>query len=112
VSEADAIVSVQAWLAFTLTESPCVDEFKLPTLTAGAEEESDPIWTFTLGGTVTLTVWVRLADPFCAVAMLETSSVAHAAATIVRPSPTISRASREPVETQVIFYRRNMHLAL
>jgi hypothetical protein len=104
---AEAIDKVHAWVALTLTESPCVDEFRFPTLTAGASGANDPSWTFTLGGTVRLTVWTTLDEPTWAVAERAMSAVANTAAKSVRPSPTIYRASRNlsKARCRVIFLK-------
>ncbi len=54
---ADAIERTHARVALTVSEMPCVDALGvlLPT-TAVGENETAPTWTFTRGGTVTLTV--------------------------------------------------------
>jgi hypothetical protein len=97
----DPIDSTHACVALTLSESPCVDALMFPTpATERAVVAKAPTWTFTLGGTVTLTMWVRLLDdPYCAAAGREIIAVPITAASSVRRSPTIFRASsyREPL---------------
>lgn len=55
--------STHACVPLTFNDSPCVDGLTLPTLTAEAVGgENDATCTFTRGGTVTVTVWVRLLE--------------------------------------------------
>ena len=105
--------STQPCVALTLSERPCVDELTLPTLMDGLAEAS---CTFTRGGTVTITVWVRLLEePCCASATREIIALAIATASIARRSETIYRASshrENQLSGNVFWVRHNMYLPL
>ena len=115
--ELEAIETTHARVAFTFSVRPCVVGLTLPTLTVEAPAGANAATCiFTRGGTVTETVWVRLLDdPCCAMAGREIIAVPSTAASSVRRSPTIFRASsyREPwLSSGVICMKHNMPLAL
>jgi hypothetical protein len=57
----EPMVSTHACVALTFSDKPCVEEVVLPALAAETGVgESEATWTLTRGGTVTLTVCVRL----------------------------------------------------
>jgi len=70
----EPIESTHVRVALTFSDRPCVDGFTLAALEAEAEVgDNDATCTLTRGGTVTLTVWVRLLeDPCWATAARET----------------------------------------
>jgi hypothetical protein len=96
----EPIESTHACVALTFSDKPCVEEVAFPALTAEMEVgENEATWTFTRGGTVTLTVCVRLLeDPCCATAGREIIALPITIASNEQRSPTIYRASsyREP----------------
>jgi hypothetical protein len=64
--ELEPIESTHVLVALTFSDRPCVDGLTLAALAAEAEVgENDATCTFTRGGTVTLTVWVRLLEDPC-----------------------------------------------
>ena len=96
----EPIESTHAWVALTFRDKPRVEEVAFPALTAEMEVgESGATCIFTRGGTVTLTVCVRLLeDPCCATAAREIIALPITIASKERRSLTIYRASsyREP----------------
>jgi hypothetical protein len=71
----EPIESTHARVALTFSDRPCVDGLTLAALEAEVGE-NDATCTFTRGGTVTLTVWVRLLeDPSWATAAREMSAL-------------------------------------
>lgn len=59
----EPIESTHARVALTFSDRPCVDGLMLAALEAETEVgENDATCTFTRGGTVTVTVWVRLLE--------------------------------------------------
>jgi hypothetical protein len=90
---ADPIERIQVRVALTVRATPRVGSFALLTERSVGAAESAAISTLTLGGTVTVTVWVRLEDACCALAGSEIIVIPNATAISVRRYPTIFRAS-------------------
>jgi hypothetical protein len=64
--ELEPIESTHVLVALTFSDRPCVDGLTIAALAAEAEVgENDATCTFTRGGTVTETVWVRLLEDPC-----------------------------------------------
>src|SRR4030081_291936 len=64
--ELEPIESTHVPVALTFSDRPCVDGLTIAALAAEAEVgENDATCTFTRGGTVTVTVWVRLLEDPC-----------------------------------------------
>lgn len=91
----EPMVSTHACVALTFSDKPCGEGALLPALTAEMEAaENEATCTLTRGGTVTLTVWVRLLeDPRWASAAREISVLPITIASKERRSLTIYRAS-------------------
>src|SRR5207248_335576 len=91
----EAIESVQAWVALMFTASPFIESSREEVLVAlDGTDATAAIWTFTRGGTVTVTVCVRLTEePCCARAGTAMAAVPSASATIAYPSRAIYRVS-------------------
>jgi hypothetical protein len=94
----DPMESTHACVALTFSDNPCAEEMVLPALAAETElGASEATCTFTRGGTVTLTVWVRLLeDPCWATAAREIIALPITIASKDRRSLSIYRASRYP----------------
>lgn len=87
-----------AWVALTFSDRPCVEGLRLPALIAETEVgENEATCTFTRGGTVTLTVCVRLLeDPRCATAPRENMALPIAITSSERRSLTILQSLQLP----------------
>jgi hypothetical protein len=94
----EPIESTHACVPLTFSDSPCVDGLTLPTLRAEAGAgENDATCTLTRGGTVTVTVWVRLLeDPRWATAAREIIALPITIASIERRSLTILQSLQLP----------------
>ena len=86
------------WVALTFSDRPCVEGLRLPAPTAKTEVgENEATCTFTRGGTVTLTVCVRLLeDPRCATAPLGNMALPIAITSSERRSLTILQSLQLP----------------
>jgi hypothetical protein len=86
----DPIERIQVRVALTVRATPWVGSFVLPTESSVGVAESAATCTLTLGGTVTVTVFVRPDDACCAFAGSEIIVIPSATAISVRRYPTIS----------------------
>jgi hypothetical protein len=111
----EPIERTHARVAFTLREIAWVVAFAELARMATLDTVTGATCTFTRGGTVTLTVWVRLAEDWAATGCA-TIAIAAARAFRVRWIRTIFGASNDAeqftLSSLVIFYGHNMRPAL
>jgi hypothetical protein len=94
----DPTESTHARVALTLSERPWADAFAVPAVIAGAADVATAATcTFTRGGTVTVTMWVRLLeDPRCAMAARDIIALPTTSTRSVRRNQTILQSLQSP----------------